>query len=328
MHFFFTVTIFVLLTSSFVVNAGAKAGAYHEAGRKIYNYRCYYCHGYSGDAKTLAATFMEPPPRNFAALEPGQIPRERMIDVVTRGVDGTAMKSFSYYLDESQIEQVVDFIEQEFVVLKEVNTHYHTAYNGWPGHERYRIAYPFATGELPIDMDPMLMTDTQRKGHTLFMTSCISCHDRAVVSDEGVIWQSRSVSYPRNNFSYTRIPDAVDGYTGASVFARHDVAPIVPDLDDQQKTGEKLYQQNCAFCHAADGSGANWIGAFLEPRPRNLADATFITTVTPEYLRKVIRGGIPQTSMPAWENVLTTGQIDAIVSYVFEVFTPERKPEG
>ncbi len=39
----------------------------HEQGRAVYNFRCYFCHGYSGDAKTLAATYLQPPPRDFSA---------------------------------------------------------------------------------------------------------------------------------------------------------------------------------------------------------------------------------------------------------------------
>ena len=31
----------------------------HERGRAIYNFRCYFCHGYSGDARTLAATYLQ-----------------------------------------------------------------------------------------------------------------------------------------------------------------------------------------------------------------------------------------------------------------------------
>ena len=37
----------------------------HERGRAVYNYRCYFCHGYSGDARTLAATYLNPRPRDF-----------------------------------------------------------------------------------------------------------------------------------------------------------------------------------------------------------------------------------------------------------------------
>ena len=298
----------------------------HEGGRQIYNYRCYYCHGYSGDAKTLAATFMEPPPRNFVALQPGEISRLQMIDAVTHGRLGTAMKSFTYYLSTEEIAQVVDFIRREFVEQKRINTRYHTQENGWPDHQRYRAAYPFATGELALDMDQQKMSESQRGGFVLYMGSCISCHDRAQVYDEGDIWQSRSVSYPRNNFSYTTPPESVDAYSGASVYARHDIVPETSGLTEQQQQGERLYQQNCSFCHAADGTGENWIGSFLESRPRNLADGPFMKSITKERLRTVILQGLQGTSMPAWKNVLDESQVDAISAYVLTVLSPLTHP--
>ena len=46
--------------------AGAASGA-HERGRAIYNFRCYFCHGYAGDARTLAAGMLSPSPRDFTA---------------------------------------------------------------------------------------------------------------------------------------------------------------------------------------------------------------------------------------------------------------------
>jgi cytochrome c oxidase cbb3-type subunit III len=62
----------------------ADADAWHERGRAIYNYRCYFCHGYSGDAKTLAASYLEPRPRDFRAASLEQLPRERIARAVRR----------------------------------------------------------------------------------------------------------------------------------------------------------------------------------------------------------------------------------------------------
>ncbi|RRJ85271.1 cytochrome c [Aestuariirhabdus litorea] len=299
----------------------------HEQGRELYNYRCYYCHGYSGDAKTLAATFMSPPPRDFTSLDPGDRTREQMISTVTQGVPGTAMVSFTHYLDARQIELVVDFIRREFVEAKRVNTRYHTEANGWPEHDRYELAFPFAEGTLALDMPPEQMSDPERAGYRLFMNSCVSCHDRARVVDEGVIWRPRSISYPRNNFSFTQ-PPAPDALTSASVYAQHDrMAPLL-NPTPKEAEGERLFQQNCAFCHAADGSGKNWIGAFLESAPRDLTDPDFINALGPERLAQVIASGVEGTSMPAWRSVLTGEQIDAIVHYIYRAFHTGQSEEA
>src|SRR3972149_1718982 len=50
-------------------------GAQVELGRRIYNFRCYYCHGYSGDARTLAATLLTPKPADFTGISPDALGR-------------------------------------------------------------------------------------------------------------------------------------------------------------------------------------------------------------------------------------------------------------
>src|SRR3989337_1006720 len=59
--------------------SGATAAGDLELGRKIYNFRCYYCHGYSGDARTLAATLLHPKPLDFTGASPDTLGRERMM---------------------------------------------------------------------------------------------------------------------------------------------------------------------------------------------------------------------------------------------------------
>ncbi|MDH3537965.1 MAG: c-type cytochrome, partial [Gammaproteobacteria bacterium] len=165
------------------------------------------------------------------------------------------------------------------------------------------------------------LTPEQVRGKQLFLTTCITCHDRARVQDEGVIWSKQSISYPRNNYSHT----AVDALSSASIYARHDVSPRVPDLSATAARGKDLWQQNCAFCHAADGTGENWIGSFLEPKPRNLTDAKFMQAMTDDLLLERIREGIENTSMPAWKNVLSEIQIRQIISYIDAAFHPVRR---
>ena len=73
----------------------AAADAQLEQGRAVYNYRCYFCHGYSGDAKTLAATYLTPPPANFRSAKPDHMDRNRILDAVRHGRPGTATRVFA-----------------------------------------------------------------------------------------------------------------------------------------------------------------------------------------------------------------------------------------
>lgn len=247
-----------------------------------------------------------------------------MIQVVTSGRAGTAMQGFANTISTGDIELVVDFVRQEFMTNKATNTRYHTVENGWPNHSQYAPAFPFALGEVAIDTPDHELTPAQQTGKRIFMQSCITCHDRAKVNNEGVIWDSRAVSYPRNQYSHRKSEQdkKIDSESGASPYARHDKAPLLEQVSAQIREGERLFQANCAFCHAADGTGKNWIGSFLEPHPRNLTEPDNMKTMTRERLRRVIREGLPDTTMPAWKSVLNLKQIDSIIDYIDKAFHP------
>ncbi len=163
-----------------------------ELGRAVYNFRCYYCHGYSGNARTLAATFLTPSPRDFTAESAARLTPQEIADAVKHGRPGTAMAPFASTLTPAEIDAVSAFVHDEFVTRRAENTRYHTAENGWPDHERYRSAFPFARGELAIDTADGQLDPDQLAGRRLFMSACVSCHDRSRVNDEGATWEARS----------------------------------------------------------------------------------------------------------------------------------------
>lgn len=332
-----------------------KLAGKHALGREIYNYRCYFCHGYAGDAKTVAATYLAPPPRDFTTR---RIDRQKMIAAVTHGRKGSAMMAFKRVLKPQEVEAVVDFVRQEFMMAaqqppslaphassnkaKAENTYYHTPENGWPNHTRYQTAFPFAVGEIPLDTPWESLTPAQRGGKQLFMSSCVTCHEgsRRTPFKDDPMWHPRSLSFPRNGYSHTvqgrtsavigGMPEtaqqpgttAVDAVTSATLYAKHDIPPKLANVTAQEKQGEALFQQNCAFCHAADGTGRNWIGSFLQPPPRNLTSAVAMHGMTRARLKQVIRDGLPDTTMPAWKSVLNDSQINSVVAYVARAFHP------
>ncbi|MGB5538859.1 MAG: c-type cytochrome [Gammaproteobacteria bacterium] len=287
-----------------------------EMGKAAYNYYCYQCHGYAGDARTLASSFLDPKPRNFSATDPDILSRDQMTEAVTHGRSSTAMTSFSSVLNSDEISAVVDYIRATFMQNSKPEINYHTPENGWERHDRYRDAFAFASGEIPLDTEWADLTPAQQHGKQLFMQSCISCHDRARVMNEGAVWELRALSWPRKHYTHTA---PVDTTSGASPYALHDRPPAMNDLTAAGQRGERLYQENCAFCHAADGTARNWIGSFMEPRPRDLTGDK-ITGMGIKRLKTVIMEGIDGTSMPAWRHVLDEDQVADIVEYVRHVF--------
>lgn len=314
--------------------AVASTNAQIELGRRIYNFRCYYCHGYSGDARTLAASWLTPKPLDFSSAAPDVYSRDRMMYSVQFGRPGTAMVSFSSVLNTDEIAAVVEFVRQEFMIGKRKNTRYHTEENGWHDHQRYAAAFPFTSGEIPLDTPWELLTPEQVVGKKLFMSTCVSCHDRARVNNPEIVWDARPVSYPRNQYSpgdniapngdnqHGTGEKSLDAITSASPYLIHERAPVLYNLSESERRGEDLFQHNCAFCHAADGTARNWIGSFMEPHPRDLTHSAAMDSMTKARLRNVIRDGLPDTSMPAWKSVLSEQQVQDIVAYVSRAFHP------
>lgn len=309
-------------------------------GRKVWNGSCYFCHGYSGDARTVAAGYLDPKPMDFTSEAATRLAREDVVRAVRDGRPGTAMQGFAGRLSAAEIDAVADFVRDEFVRKKAENTRYHTRENGWADHERYRAAFPFARGELTLAAAPESLTPEQAAGRRLFLGSCVSCHDGGAKRDAPV-WEARAVSFPLNvdacaschAYSATlhdRTPPADETHGGkvkkedyvSGPYAKHDRAPALADATPLERRGEALFQKNCAFCHAADGTGKNWIGTFMEPHPRDLTDPAFRRAATRARIASAIRDGLPGTSMPAWKSVIGETDTRALVAYVSRAFGP------
>jgi cytochrome c oxidase cbb3-type subunit 3 len=317
--------LMVLIGTALLFRAAPAPGEPVTAGESIYRYYCYQCHGYGGDAQTLASAGLTPPPRDFTSVAPGDLPIERIVDAVLNGREGTAMMSFAAVLDADAARAVAHYIQRSFMTGDPLDARYHTPENGWSNHERYADAFPFVDGSIPLSASWESLTDEQRRGRRLYETACISCHAQpnSGAGDEPA-WELRAVSYPRHHFSHRDPkPDLV---SAASPYAQHDVPPDPSGLSTAARAGRSLYQDNCAFCHAADGSGRNWIGSFLEPRPRDFSDPAFDLLADEKAMLERIRHGIPGTSMPAWKDVLSAGEIVTIIAYIRESFGPRRPP--
>ena len=318
--------LFACLLGAPAFSAQTDASAPPDEGKRVYEFYCYQCHAYSGTGRTLASRTLNPPPRDFTSMESRTLTREHLLDAVRNGRPGTGMVAFGRVLGEDGVQAVVSYVIERFMTGEAPDERYHTAANGWPEHDRYAAAFPFATGEIPLGTAPDELDDDQLRGQRLFMGACITCHDGGTMPDSGPVWETRAVSYPRGRYDH-RNPTAGqehwDAISGASPYLRHERPPPLPmDADDMLATGAALFQDNCAFCHAADGTGRNWIGSFLQPRPRNLTDPDVMSGMTRQRLEASIRNGVLNTSMPAWGSVLRTAEIVAIVHYVDRIMYP------
>jgi len=58
-----------------------------------------------------------------------------------------------------------------------------------------------------------------------------------------------------------------------------------------QAEASKIYMQRCTTCHGPNGGGDGPGAADLNPKPRNLSDAAWQTSVDDAYIEKIIKLG-------------------------------------
>jgi cbb3-type cytochrome c oxidase subunit III len=83
-------------------------------GGMLYLQNCAMCHGETG-ARDMTGR-MKPPPRDFTSPEViSELTRERMINSVTNGRPGTAMRGYGDQFSKADVEAMVDFIRKAFM---------------------------------------------------------------------------------------------------------------------------------------------------------------------------------------------------------------------
>jgi mono/diheme cytochrome c family protein len=100
-------------------------------------------------------------------------------------------------------------------------------------------------------------------------------------------------------------------------------------------SGRQLFLENCAACHGVNGDGAGSSASRLSgPAPRDFREAAFHFRSTPsgelpvkEDLERTIRQGVALSAMPAFGNLFSQSQQDALVGEI-ELFSPRWKTEG
>ena len=103
-----------------------------------------------------------------------------------------------------------------------------------------------------------------------------------------------------------------------------------PDVgtDAQREAGKTLYLKYCSQCHGEKGDGNGYATQHLYPRPRDFTTGKFKVRTTPngalpthEDLVRIIRVGMPYTSMPAWPGL--TDQEVSNLAYFVKTFSAD-----
>ena len=121
-------------------------------------------------------------------------------------------------------------------------------------------------------------------------------------------------------------------FAAASVLAVGDLS--AQDGDD---LGQVTYDRWCAGCHGVDGTGDGPGAGYMLPRPRDFTQALYqIRTTasgelpTDEDILAIIDRGMPGTTMPGWEDLLSNDEREALVQYLktfSRFFSPDEVPQ-
>lgn len=159
-------SLFLLIV--FPTLAAAESISMSDAGQ-IYSENCAVCHGDEGDGLSRARFGLDPKPRDFTT--PGaaaELNRERMIESVAQGREGTAMVAWHGRLNMAQIEGVVDYIRTTFMRLA-------------PAEETLSVSEP-----------------RLQRGREIYEEHCRVCHgDRG----NGATWTNSVLYPPPRNFT-------------------------------------------------------------------------------------------------------------------------------
>jgi mono/diheme cytochrome c family protein len=89
------------------------------------------------------------------------------------------------------------------------------------------------------------------------------------------------------------------------------------------KAGKAKYDLLCASCHGTTGKGDGPAAASLNPKPRSLADANYMKSLTDDHLFKAIKDGGAAVGksplMPPWGGQLKDPEIWDVVAYIREL---------
>ncbi|MCP5073678.1 MAG: c-type cytochrome [Rhodobacteraceae bacterium] len=104
------------------------------------------------------------------------------------------------------------------------------------------------------------------------------------------------------------------------------------DLD----RGEAIYIKRCLQCHGEDGDGLGPAADFLNPPPRDFTLGVYKIKTTDwdedfakdADLERMIRDGMPGTSMPGWSDMLSDQDISDVIAYIKYFADLEDEPDS
>ncbi len=199
--------------------------------------------------------------------------------------------------------------------------------------DQYRVRMQEAKTTTTATAPNQTATTSAARGEQLIgQRACTACHrlgdrDGHIVPDfsfEGLVrdsnWMTEHFRDPGS-----RVPDSIMPSFG---FPEDDFLSLVAYLKVRTtapafQSPEEFCKGTCARCHGEKGDGRGMTYIYLDPEPRDLTKAKFMINKPEERFLKLLKEGVPGTSMPPRGRVFTDDQRRAVLTYVFQTFFKE-----
>lgn len=305
----------------------------------IYHNYCSVCHGDRGDGRSRARGSLNPAPRDFTTA--GELARGTMITIVAHGKPGTAMVGWKTQLTDKEIEAVVDYIRQSFMIvaqdprLQRGKTVYAQNCIVCHGERGQGSTHPVGGPVPPRDLaSPQSRAELSRERMVASVTNGRPGTAMAAFSNrlpsqdiEAVVDYVRAALMvpAAETISGTRAHGGrgndVSAAPKANPVLSADMRQAMPNgLRGDLRKGGHFYNANCATCHGVKGDGKGPRAYFINPKPRNFVDARSRATLNRPAIYAATAVGRLGTEMPAWNKVLSDQEIADVAEYVFAKF--------
>lgn len=110
------------------------------------------------------------------------------------------------------------------------------------------------------------------------------------------------------------------GVKGLGIVAALILLPGLALAQGNAERGKSLFGTHCASCHGLTGKGDGVAAAALNPKPKDLTDKTYTTTLKDQYVFDLIQKGGAALGksplMPPLGSQLKDGDIRDVIAYV------------
>jgi mono/diheme cytochrome c family protein len=159
-----------------------------------------------------------------------------------------------------------------------------------------------------MKITPADLTTTVRSRSDTILTKIITGNGRQTITGRD-----------RHNLLSDAMPEWKDVFTQSQIKALIAYLRFIGnskyELKGDPKLGLNLYQQYCHVCHGVEGDGNGIMTQLMGIMPMDHTNPNETNRLDNQQLAQSILEGKGQF-MPAWRNILTQSDVDALISYI------------